>query len=294
MKSCRVKFDRFTGTAELQAIEDIKVGDQVVCDLEKGECLGVVATEPAETTKEGLRKILKKPSQEELTAYYNLKERESRAFNVCKRKIEELKLPMKLLRAEYLYGSTKLLFYFFSEDRVDFRELVKELAKEFKIRIEMRQVGVRDEAKIIGGLGNCGNVVCCKRFLTSFSIVSIKMMKEQNLLLNPSKISGVCGRLMCCLAYEYDMYVQLKKDFPKTGKRVTTPQGEGKVIKYNVLNRTVTVLVDEGKEVTFPVKDISPAKSVEVKPEGKTDNRRPEKRSEKKPDSRPQKRPEKK
>jgi len=125
-------------------------------------------------------------------------------------------------------------------------------------------MGVRDEAKIIGGLGNCGNVVCCKRFLNSFSIVSIKMMKEQNLLLNPSKISGVCGRLMCCLAYEYDMYLGLKKDFPKVGKRVTTPQGEGKVVKHQVLNRTVTVQAGDGKETTFPVGDVKLVKSGET------------------------------
>jgi cell fate regulator YaaT (PSP1 superfamily) len=191
-------------------------------------------------------------------------EKEEHAFKICKHKIEEMKLPMKLLRAEYLLGGSKLLFYFFSEDRVDFRELVKELAKEFKIRIEMRQVGVRDEAKIIGGLGNCGNVVCCKRFLNAFSIVSIKMMKEQNLLLNPSKISGVCGRLMCCLAYEYGMYVDLKKDFPKVGKRVMTPHGECKVVKTNVLTRTVTVETGEGKEVTLPVTDVKLAKSGET------------------------------
>ena len=185
-----------------------------------------------------------------------MKEKEGHAFDLCKRKIEEMKLPMKLLRAEYLLGGSKVLFYFFSEDRVDFRELVKELAKEFKVRIEMRQVGVRDEAKIIGGLGNCGNVVCCKRFLNTFSIVSIKMMKEQNLLLNPSKISGVCGRLMCCLAYEYGMYVDMKKDFPKVGKRVVTPQGEGKVVKTNVLTRMVIVEMADGKEVALPVGDV--------------------------------------
>jgi cell fate regulator YaaT (PSP1 superfamily) len=128
----------------------------------------------------------------------------------------------------------------------------------------MRQVGVRDEAKIIGGLGNCGNVVCCKRFLSSFSIVSIKMMKEQNLLLNPSKISGVCGRLMCCLAYEYGMYVDMKKDFPKAGKRVMTPQGECQVVKTHVLTGTVTVETSEGKEVTFPVSDVKLAKTGET------------------------------
>jgi cell fate regulator YaaT (PSP1 superfamily) len=263
MKSCRVRFDGLTGTVELETVDELKIGDQVVCELEKGECLGVVVSEPVETAKEGLRKISRKASPEEIAGHQTLKEKEGRAFDLCKRKIEELKLPMKLLRAEYLLGGSKLLFFFFSEDRVDFRELVKELAKEFKVRIEMRQVGVRDEAKIIGGLGNCGNVVCCKRFLNNFSIVSIKMMKEQNLLLNPSKISGVCGRLMCCLAYEYEMYVELKKDFPKLGKRVTTPQGEAKVVKYNVLNRTVTVETDERKEVTFPVGDVKLVKSGE-------------------------------
>ncbi len=264
MKVCRVKFDCPTGTVELEAVDDLKVGDQVVCDLDKGESLGVVATEPAETLKEGLRKVVRKASPEEVADYRVLKGKEGYAFDLCKRKIAEMRLPMKLLRAEYLLRSAKLLFYFFSEDRVDFRDLVKELAKEFKVRIEMRQVGVRDEAKIIGGVGNCGNVVCCKRFLNSFSIVSIKMMKEQNLLLNPSKISGVCGRLMCCLGYEYSMYVDLKKDFPKVGKRVTTPQGEAKVMKNNVLTQTVTVETGDGKEVTFPVKDVRPVKSGET------------------------------
>ncbi len=263
MKSCRIKFDRTTGTVELLAPDDLQIGDRVVCELEKGEALGEVVTEPKETTKDSLRKVVRKAIPEEIIAYEALREKEGNAFQICKRKIEEMKLPMKLLRAEYLLGGSKLLFYFFAEDRVDFRELVKELAKEFRIRIEMRQVGVRDEAKMIGGLGNCGNVVCCKRFLNSFSIVSIKMMKEQNLLLNPSKISGVCGRLMCCLAYEYDMYVSMKKDFPKVGKRIMTPQGECKVLKYNVLNRTVTVETGDGKEITMPVSDLRLQKSGE-------------------------------
>ena len=257
MKSCYVRFDRLTGVLELEAPDEISVGDQIVCELDKGEALGVVTTEPADTTKEGLKKILRKATPEELSAYAALREKEAHAFSVCRKKIEEMNLPMKLLRAEYNLGGSKLLFYFFAENRVDFRDLVKDLAKEFKVRIEMRQVGVRDEAKIIGGLGNCGNVVCCKRFLNNFSIVSIKMMKEQSLALNPAKISGVCGRLICCLSYEHDMYLQLKKNFPKVGKRVKTPQGEGKVIKHNALNSTVSVLLDEGKEVTVPVKDIT-------------------------------------
>jgi cell fate regulator YaaT (PSP1 superfamily) len=256
MKSCYVRFDRLTGVLELEAPDELSVGDRIVCELDKGETLGTVTTRPADTTKEGLKKILRKASPEELSSYEALKGKETNAFAVCRNKIEEMNLPMKLLRAEYSFGGSKLLFYFFSENRVDFRDLVKELAKEFKVRIEMRQVGVRDEAKIIGGLGNCGNVVCCKRFLNNFSIVSIKMMKEQSLALNPAKISGVCGRLMCCLSYEHDMYLALKKNFPKVGKRVVTPHGEGKVVKHNALTSSVTVLLDDGKEMVVPIKDV--------------------------------------
>jgi cell fate regulator YaaT (PSP1 superfamily) len=256
MKSCFVRFDRLTGVVELETPDDVSLGDQIIGELEKGETLGVVATEPVETTKEGLRKVLRKATPEELSNFAALKEKEAHAYAVCRKKIEEIALPMKLLQAEYTFGGSRLLFYFFSENRVDFRDLVKELAKEFKVRIEMRQVGVRDEAKIVGGLGNCGNVVCCKRFLNNFSIVSIKMMKEQNLALNPAKISGLCGRLMCCLAYEHDMYIELKRNFPKVGKRVTTPQGEGKVIKHGALISSVTVLLDDGKELVVPIKDV--------------------------------------
>jgi len=258
MKSCFVRFDRLTGMVRVAALEDAQVGDQVVCGLDKGECLGTVATEPVEVSGErlNLKKMLRKATEEEISAYQNLRLRERQAFEACQRRIQDMKIPMKLLQAEYLFGGSKLLFYFFSENRIDFRELVKDLAKEFKVRIEMRQVGVRDEAKIVGGLGNCGNVVCCRRFLNNFSIVSIKMMKEQNLALNPSKISGVCGRLMCCLAYEYEMYVELKKDFPKVGKRISLPQGEGKVIKHNALGATITIEMDDGKELTLPAKEV--------------------------------------
>ncbi len=256
MKSCYVSIDRLTGVIEVEAPDDIRIGDHVVCEIDKGTCLGVVLTEPLETNKTGLKKIARKTNENEVEEYRALREREQNVFYFCRKKILEMGLPMKLLNAEYLFGGTKLIFYFISESRVDFRELVKELAKEFKVRIELRQVGVRDEAKIIGGLGNCGNVVCCRRFLNNFSIVSIKMVKEQSLALNPSKISGICGRLMCCLAYEYSTYVDSKKNFPKVGKRVTVPQGEGKVVKHNTLNFTITVHLDDGKEVTLPLKDI--------------------------------------
>lgn len=256
MKSCYVSIDRLTGVIEMEALDGIKIGDHVICEIDKGTCLGAVLTEPFETNKTGLKKITRKTIENEIDEYKALREKERSVFDLCRQKIQEMALPMKLLNAEYLFGGTKLIFYFISESRVDFRELVKELAKEFKVRIELRQVGVRDEAKIIGGLGNCGNVVCCRRFLNNFSIVSIKMVKEQNLALNPSKISGICGRLMCCLAYEYNTYIDCKKDFPKIGKRITVPQGEGKVVKHNTLNFTITVQFDDGKEVTLPLKDI--------------------------------------
>jgi len=256
MKVCSVRIDKLTGIVEMEVADDIKAGDYVVCELDKGACLGIVITEPEETTKTGLKKALRKATEEELNEYVLLKEKEQNALDFCKKRIQEMNLPMKLLWAEYLFGGTKLLFYFVSESRVDFRELVKDLAKEFKIRIELRQVGVRDEAKIIGGLGNCGNVCCCRKFLNNFSIVSIKMVKEQSLALNPAKISGICGRLMCCLSFEYDMYSEFKKNFPKIGRKVTVSQGEGKVIKHNTLSSTIVIELDDGKEVTVGLKDI--------------------------------------
>jgi cell fate regulator YaaT (PSP1 superfamily) len=256
MKSCYVRIDTLAGIMELEVPEEMKAGTHVAVEVDKGLCLGITLTDSHETEKGGLKKIAAKATDDEVAHYFSLKGNEVRALEFCRQKVKGMNLPMKLLWAEYLFGGTKLLFYFVSESRVDFRELVKELAKEFKIRIELRQVGVRDEAKIIGGLGNCGNVCCCRRFLNNFSIVSIKMVKEQGLALNPTKISGICGRLMCCLAYEYEMYADFKKDFPKLGKRITIPQGEGKVIKHNVLGSTITVALDDGKEITLSVKDI--------------------------------------
>ncbi len=256
MKSCYVKIDVITNVTEMEVPEDVKIGDYLVIEIDKGACLGMVVSEPQEISKEGLKKVTRKAMENEVQEYSSLKEKEIYAFDFCKKKIIEMNLPMKLLYAEYLFGGTKLLYYFVSENRVDFRELVKELAKEFKVRIELRQVGVRDEAKIVGGLGNCGNVCCCRRFLNNFSIVSIKMVKEQSLALNPAKISGICGRLMCCLSYEFDMYMNYKKDFPKVGKKVVLQQGEGKVVKHNTLSSTITVELVDGKEVTVPLSDI--------------------------------------
>jgi cell fate regulator YaaT (PSP1 superfamily) len=259
MKSCNVRIDRIAGVTEMEVPDDIILGDHVVIELDKGPCLGVVMTPPVDNCKEGIKKATRKATEEEIAQYFSLKDNEKQALEFCRQKVREMALPMKLLFAEYLFGGTKLLFYFVSESRVDFRELVKGLAKEFKIRIELRQVGVRDEAKIIGGLGNCGNICCCKKFLNNFSIVSIKMVKEQGLALNPAKISGICGRLMCCLSYEYDMYVDYKKGFPKLGKRIKIPQGEGKVVKHNALTSSINVELDDGKEITIHAKDLAQA-----------------------------------
>ncbi len=265
MKSCFVKIDKHMGVVELEGSDDVKKGDMIVCELEKGMCVGKVITDPLESDRSGLKKIIRIASPEEIEEFALLQTKERDAFEFCRQKIAEMNLSMKLLSAEYLFGGTKLLFYFVSENRVDFRELVKELAKEFKIRIELRQVGVRDESRMIGGLGNCGNVACCRRFLGNFSIVSIKMVKEQGLALNPSKISGICGRLMCCLSYEYGMYAELKKDFPKVGKRIRMTQGEGKVIKHNSLHGTFVVELDDGKHVVGTPKDIVPGGPVQEK-----------------------------
>ena len=275
MKSCYVNIDRFTGVVEMEAPDDIAVGDKVLSELDKGTCLGTVLTEPIDSSREGLKKITRKATEEELASFAALREKEGYAFDFCKEKIREMGLPMKLLNTEYIFGGGKLLFYFISESRVDFRDLVKELAREFKVRVELRQVGVRDEAKIVGGLGNCGNTVCCRRFLHNFSIVSIKMVKEQNLALNPAKISGICGRLMCCLSYEYPTYVECKKGFPKVGKRVKVTQGEGKIVKLNPLASSLTVHLDDGKEVTVPFTEITLITDAEGKPQGNPPNQPP-------------------
>lgn len=184
---------------------------------------------------------------------------EKEAYHVCQRKIEEHKLDMKLVGVEQTFDNTKLLFYFTANGRVDFRSLVKDLASVFRTRIELRQIGVRDEAKMLGGLGPCGRPICCGSFLGDFQPVSIKMAKEQNLSLNPTKISGVCGRLMCCLKYEEDHYEQTRRSMPKIGKEVETPDGFGMVIDLNVLKETVLVRIrkGDGSELkTFPAADV--------------------------------------
>jgi Uncharacterized homolog of PSP1 len=200
---------------------DLRPGDRVIVEVDRGLGLGTVVypPRPVNGAPKGrkLKKVIRKAEEVDLERLAFNSEREREAFNVCRRKIEEYGLPMKLVRVEYLFDSSKAIFYFSSESRVDFRRLVKDLAARFHTRIEMRQIGVRDEAKLLGGIGPCGRELCCSSFLTQFEPVTIKMAKEQNLALNPAKISGICGRLMCCLAYEYGGY--------RSGKRTDSACG---------------------------------------------------------------------
>jgi cell fate regulator YaaT (PSP1 superfamily) len=237
----------------------LKERDIVVVETERGPELGFVARTPLEQNPKNfktLKKVLRSADQQDMQQGQRNLIREREARKVCLAKIQEHKLPMKLIGVESFLDGSKIIFYFVSEGRVDFRALVKDLASAFKTRIEMRQVGVRNEAKMIGGLGTCGREFCCCAFLKEFEPVSVKMAKEQNLALNPQKISGACGRLMCCLAYEVDTYSELKKDLPKVGKRVVTPQGPGKVSQQNIINQAVKVALDDGKEVEVALDEI--------------------------------------
>ncbi len=230
---------------------DLTTGDRVIVKTEKGIGLGQVAVAPVEKVVDGaqrdaLRKVIRRAGKVDFEQSAKCSHRETEAFAYCEERIEFLGLPMKLVEVECFFDGSKYVFYFTAEGRIDFRELVKQLVARFPVRIEMRQIGVRHEAKMTGGLACCGQELCCSRFLTDFRPVSVKMAKNQNLSLNPTKISGVCGRLMCCLAYEHDTYERFKKGLPKVGKAVRTSKGDGVVVKHNPLTETVCIrLADE-------------------------------------------------
>ena len=240
--------------------KEFKLGDRVLVETDKGRFLGKVAVEPREKEKQSslktLRPVLRKATDEDLKQEEKNVQMQREAFDFCLQRIRNRGLPMKLVRIEFLFDRSKAIFYFTSEKRVDFRELVKDLASKYHTRIEMRQIGVRDEAKMVGGTGSCGRELCCSNFLNTFDLVSVRMAKEQNLALNPEKISGVCGRLMCCLAFEHEIYSQLRKDLPKLGKRIKTKFGQGKVIRQNILAQTVTIQLEDGAEMTLNVSDL--------------------------------------
>ena len=229
------------------------VGDYVIVEVERGQDYGQVIGEQEVILEADLDKPLKKivriATKEDMHRINENRKRIKSAFQTCFKKIQERKLDMKLIDAEYSFDKTKLIFYFTSEGRIDFRELVKDLAHIFKVRIEMRQIGVRDEARMLGGFGHCGRPLCCASFLKGFEPVTIRMAKEQNLPLNPSKISGCCGRLMCCLGYEYENYKKYLKGLPKEGDKIKTKEGKGRVISVNALKRKVVVELEDGKQI---------------------------------------------
>jgi cell fate regulator YaaT (PSP1 superfamily) len=220
--------------------------DRVVVETEHGQALGTVKSiKDSDISPPGnfqLFRVVRVASAEDLIREQRHQHKEREAFDYCNQKIGEFELPMKLIRAEYFFSGSKLLFYFSAEGRVDFRALVRDLARYFQKRIEMRQIGVRDSAKLIGGVGPCGQQLCCNRFLRQFTPVSIRMAKDQSLPLNPQKVSGVCGRLMCCLAYEQDLYQAMRKRLPRIGEEVDTPDGRGRVREVFPLQELVRVV----------------------------------------------------
>ena len=228
-------------------------GDHVIVETARGVEYGFVVLGPREVSEEKviqpLKSVIRVATPKDDAREENNRKKEKEAFQICLKKIREHNLDMKLIEAEYTFDNNKVLFYFTADGRIDFRELVKDLAAVFKTRIELRQIGVRDETKILGGIGICGRPLCCHTFLSEFAPVSIKMAKEQNLSLNPTKISGVCGRLMCCLKNEQETYEYLNKKLPAVGDYVTTPDGlKGEVSSVNVLRQLVNVLVDVNDE----------------------------------------------
>jgi cell fate regulator YaaT (PSP1 superfamily) len=241
---------------------DLRTGDRVIVETERGKSIGTVIKGPVDMedkdVPDGLKNILRKAQPEDILAAEGNTGREKEAFAFCLGRIKERGMDMKLVKVEYLFDGSKAIFYFTADGRVDFRELVKDLAHAFHTRIEMRQIGVRDESGMVGGLGVCGRELCCSSFLREFEPVSVKMAKEQNLALNPSKISGQCGRLLCCLGYEFETYCSLKKCLPKCGKRIRSGDVEGEVVKLNILEGTVTIRTDDDRQVQVKGEDIKP------------------------------------
>ncbi len=224
---------------------DVKMGDNVIVETARGMEFGTVTMDIAEIHENEivapLKKIVRIANEQDRKQHIENVKKKERAMRLCQEKVDKHGLVMKLIDVEYTFDNSKIVFYFTADGRVDFRELVKDLAGVFKMRIELRQIGVRDEAKMLGGIGSCGRALCCHSWLADFEPVSIKMAKVQNLSLNPSKISGICGRLMCCLKYENDIYMEFRRGMPDVGEKIKTPDGIGKVVETNILENNVKV-----------------------------------------------------
>jgi len=240
---------------------NLEVNDYVVVETARGLELGHVVIAPGQVVdseiENPLKPVVRKADPEDIERAKQYEDKEKEALEECAKLIEKLKLNMKLLAAEYNLDGSRLTLHFSAAERVDFRELVRELAKRLKVRVEMRQTGPRDEAKITGGCGRCGRPLCCMTFLSNFTPVSMRMAKDQGLPLNPMKISGVCGRLMCCLVYENDYYQEMKNRMPRTGQRVMTPSGEARVVDINPLKVSVMVELETQAIVEFPLNEVS-------------------------------------
>ena len=234
--------------ADMNIQKDTYVVVETARGIEFGECVIGIKEINENDIVAPLKSVLRIATEEDIDRHFKNKDKEKDAFNICLKKIQEHGLTMKLIDVEYTFDNNKVIFYFTADGRVDFRELVKDLATIFKTRIELRQIGVRDEAKMLGGLGPCGRPMCCSSFLGDFASVSIKMAKEQNLSLNPTKISGICGRLMCCLNYEQSTYEDIRKRMPKVGSIVKTSEGTGEVFSNNIVKESVKVKLKKGEE----------------------------------------------
>lgn len=230
---------------------DLHYGQKCVVETVLGLEMGEVVKRPfvCENIKNSLKPVIRPALEIDILQLQSNREKEKIAFEIANQKIQEHQLTMKLLRAHYTLDRGRLTFYFGSEERIDFRNLVKDLAAIFRTRIELRQMGVRDEAGMIGGCGMCGRELCCSTFLINFEPISIKMAKEQNLALNSAKISGVCGRLMCCLSYEYSQYKKLIYQLPKKGSKILTPQGLAKILEIDVFKDMIRLELEDGKEI---------------------------------------------
>lgn len=257
---------------------EYKKGDKVIVDTVRGKEVGVVYGEPRMLPEKELvlplKPVIKKADEDEIKRYNELKEESAKANKLCKERIIHHKLPMKLVGTEYTFDRSKLIFYFTAEGKIDFRDLVKDLANIFKLRIELRQIGVRDEARILGTIGICGKELCCRTFINKFDSVSIKMARDQGLVINPAKISGVCGRLLCCINYEYAQYEEVLRHYPAVNQLVKTPKGEGKVISISPLNgylfvdvATIGMMRFEIEEIKFNKKEANKLKNEKTQEE---------------------------
>ncbi len=255
----------------------LKVGDTCVVDTDRGPDFAVITGSRVKAQGKKcckrLRNVIRKATKRDIESNMRLRKRETEIYGLARKKVEENELKMKVSQVSVTLDEKRVIVYFTAEERVDFRDIVKSLASELKMKIEMRQMGIRDEAKMLGGSGVCGQKLCCSSFLGKFAPVSIRMAKDQNLSLNPAKISGVCGRLMCCLIYENDFYKEMQKIVPRTGKAVITPQGNGKVIVADFLKSRVTVDLGENGVASFDASEVELVNKPQQQKHGKKEKR---------------------